>query len=139
MAEESQPTKRYKSSETHTQDDLPQGTPIGEDLDPHLPIPIGEDLDPHLPIPIGEEELKQDGNGNDDSEGEQTFFGDTDVCKSLDDNLNLITNNLPAFKHLHALVSANLLGEVDKIENSLRKRTRLFITSEYASKILFPC
>ena len=109
MAEESQPTKRYKTSETHTQNDIPQGTPIGEDLDSHLPNPIGE------------EELKQDGNGKDDSEGEQISFMDTDVCKSLDDHLNLITNNLPEFKHLHALVSANLLGEVDKIEDSQEK------------------
>jgi hypothetical protein len=59
MAEESQSTKRHKTSEIHTQNDIPQGTPIGEDLDSHVPIPIGE------------EELKQDGNGNDDSEGEQ--------------------------------------------------------------------
>ena len=60
MAEESQTTKRHKTSETHTQHDLPQGTPIGEDLDPQIPIPIGE------------EEFKQDGNGNDNSEGEGT-------------------------------------------------------------------
>jgi hypothetical protein len=33
MAEETQPTKRYKSSETNTQNDMPQGTLIGEDLD----------------------------------------------------------------------------------------------------------
>ena len=58
MAEESQTTKRHKTSEIHTQHDLPEGTPIGEDLDPQIPIPIGE-------------EEKQDGNGNDDSEGEQ--------------------------------------------------------------------
>ena len=109
MAEESQTTKRHKTSETHTQHDLPQGTPIGEDLDPQIPIPIGE------------EELKQDGNGNDDSEGEQNSFRDTDTCKILDDHLNLITSNLPEFKHLHALVSANLLGEVDKIEDPQEK------------------
>jgi hypothetical protein len=65
-----------------------------------------------------EEELKQDGNGNNYSEGEQSSFMETDVCKSLDDHLNLITNNLPELKHLHALVFANLLGEVDKIEDS---------------------
>jgi hypothetical protein len=109
VAEESQPTKRYKSSETHTQNDKPQGTPIGEDLDTQSPIPIVED------------EFKQDGNGNDNSEGEQSSFTDTDVCKTLDDHLNLITNKLPEFDHLHALVSAKLLGEVDKIEDSHEK------------------
>ena len=43
MAEKSQTTKRHKTSETHTQHDLPQVTPIGEDLDPRIPIPIGEE------------------------------------------------------------------------------------------------
>ena len=109
MAEEKQPTKRYKSSETHTQNDIPQGTPIGEDLDTQFPIPIGG------------EEIKQDGHGNDNSGGEQSSFTDTDVCKTLDDYLNLITNKLPEFDHLHALVSAKLLREVEKIEDSHEK------------------
>ena len=42
MAEESQITKRHKTSEIHTQHDLPQGIPIGEDLDPQIPIPLGK-------------------------------------------------------------------------------------------------
>ena len=71
MAEELHNTKRHKTSETHALHDLPQGTPIGEDLDPQIPIPIGE------------EELQQDGNGNDDSEGEQKSFRDTDTVKFL--------------------------------------------------------
>ena len=71
-----------------------------------------------FPIPIGGEEFKQDGNGNDNTEGEQYTFTDTDACKTLDDYLNFITNKLPEFDHLNALVSAKLLGEVDKIEDS---------------------
>jgi hypothetical protein len=82
MAEEKQPTKRHKPSEIHTQNDIPQG------------IPIGEDLDTQLPIPIGGEEFKPDGNGDNNSEGEHNSFIDTDACKTLDDYLNFITNTL---------------------------------------------
>ena len=89
MAEETQPTKRHKPSEIHTQNDIPQGTPIGEDLDTQLPIPIGG------------EEFKQDGNVDDNSEGEQNSFIDTGGCKPLDDYLIFITNKLPEFDHLH--------------------------------------
>ena len=60
-------------------------------------LPLGRTLIHKFQFPLAEEELKQDGNGNDDSEGEQSSFMDTDVCKSLDDHLNLITNNLPEF------------------------------------------
>jgi hypothetical protein len=104
MAEETRPTKRYKSSKTHTQNGIPQGTPIGEDIDTQFPTPIGG------------EEFKQDGNGDDNSEGEHNSFIDSDACKTLDDHLHFITNKLPEFDHLHTLVSAILLGEVDKIE-----------------------
>jgi hypothetical protein len=94
MAKETQPTKRYKLSETHIQNDIPQASPIGDDLDTQLLIPIGG------------EERKQDGNEDDTSEGEHNSFLDTDACKTLDDYLNFITNKLPEFDHLHALVSA---------------------------------
>jgi hypothetical protein len=88
MVEDTQPTKRYKSSETHTQNDIPQGTPIGEDLDTQFSIPIGG------------EKFKQDVNGNDNSEGKQSSVTDTDVCKTLDDYSNLITNKFPEFDSL---------------------------------------
>ena len=125
MAEESHISKRHKTSETHTQHDLPQGTPIGEDLDPQIQFPSGE------------EELKQDGDGKDDSEGEQNSFRVTDTCKILDDHLNLITSNLPEFKHRHALVSANLLGEVDKIEDS-REKNKAFQHLRVSLKNIIP-
>ena len=43
MAEENQPTKRHKSSDTHTEHDTTQASPIGDDLDPQFLIPIGEE------------------------------------------------------------------------------------------------
>jgi hypothetical protein len=83
----------------------------------HPKHPIGDDLDTQLVIPIGGEERKLDGNEDDSSEGEHNSFLDTDACKTLDDYLNFITNKLPEFDHLHAFVSAKLLGEVDKIKD----------------------
>ena len=71
----------------------------------------------HIFIHIGEEERKQDGNEDDNSAEELNPFLDTDVCKTLDEYLNSVTNKLPGFDHLHVLVSANLLGEVDEIED----------------------
>jgi hypothetical protein len=43
MAEEMQPTKRHKPSDTYTQHDLPQGSPVGEDLDSQILISAGEE------------------------------------------------------------------------------------------------
>jgi hypothetical protein len=73
MAEEIQPTKRHKPSDTYTQDDLPQGTPIGEDLDPQIPIPAGEEENKQ--IPLNDHELDK----------EENTFNDSDARKSLDD------------------------------------------------------
>ena len=87
MAEENQPTKRHKSSDTHTEHDTTQASPIRDDLDPQFLIPIGE------------EEYKQEPDGNDLSERERNPFLDTDIRKSLDDKLQFITGSLPKFKH----------------------------------------
>ena len=70
MAEEIQPTKRHKPSETHTQDDLPQGTPIGEDLDSQTLIPAGEEENKQIPL-------------NDlESDKEENTFNDSDARKA---------------------------------------------------------
>ena len=98
MAEEIQPTKRHKSSEIHTQNNIPQASPIGDELDTQLLNPIGE------------EELKLDGNKDDNSEEERNPFLDTDVCKTLDDHLILITNKLPGLDHLSLQI--NSLGQL---------------------------
>ena len=73
MAEESQPTKRHKTSKTHTQHDFLQ-----ESLN-------GDDLDLQIPIPTGEEEQKQIPPDDHDSEKDGNTFNDTDARKSLDD------------------------------------------------------
>ena len=106
MAEEIQPTKRHKPSETHTQDDLPQGTPIGEDLDSQTLIPAGEEENKQIPL-------------NDlESDKEENTFNDSDARKSLDDCLFSITKDLPDLKNSHGLISANMLGIVEQIDNS---------------------
>jgi hypothetical protein len=117
MAEENQPTKRHKTSDTHTEHDTTQASPIGDDLDLQIPIPIGE------------EEYKQETDGNDLSERERNSFLDTDNSKSLDEKLQFTTGSLPKFEHQHALVSSQLLSDIDRIEDS-KEKTKLFNTSE---------
>ena len=123
MAEETHTKKRHKTSDSHAQHNIPQGSPIGEDLDPLFPNPIGE------------EELKQDGNTNEDSGVES--FKDTDACKTLDDLLGLITIKLPEFQHIHSLVSAKLLGEVDKIDDP-QEKNKLINTSGFPLRTSYP-
>ena len=106
MAETSQHTKRHKPSETHTQDDLPQGSPIGEDLDPQTLIPDGE------------EENKQNPSNDYESDKEDNTFNDSDARKSLDDCLFSITKDLPDLKTSHGLLSANMLGIVEQLDNA---------------------
>ena len=72
MAEESQPSKRLQTSETHTQHDIPQESPNGDDLDSQFPIPTGEDEQKQIPL----DEC--------DSDKEGSNFNDTDARKSLD-------------------------------------------------------
>ena len=43
MAEENQPTKRHKTSNTHTEYDISQASPIGDELDSQILISIGEE------------------------------------------------------------------------------------------------
>lgn len=117
MAEENQRTKQHKSSDIHIEHDTTQASPIGDDLDPQLLIPIEE------------EKHKQEPDGNDLSEGERNPFLDTDIRKSLDDKLQFITGSLPKFEHQHALVSSQLLGEIERIEDS-KEKARLINTSE---------
>jgi hypothetical protein len=75
MAEETQPTKRYKTSETHIQHDISQASPIGDELDPQIINPIG--VEGQTQIPLDEHDSEKDGNP----------FNDTDARKSLDDYL----------------------------------------------------
>ena len=60
MAEESQPTKRHKTSNTHIQHDFPQESPNGDDLDSQILIPTGEDEQKQ--IPLDDHESDKDGN-----------------------------------------------------------------------------
>ena len=110
-------SKQHKSSDTHTEHDTTQASPIGDDLDPQFLILIGE------------EEYKQEPDGNDLSEKERNSFLDTDIRKSLDDKLQFVTGSLPKFEHQHALVSSQLLSDIDRIEDS-KEKTKLFNTSE---------
>jgi hypothetical protein len=43
MAEERQPTKRHKTSETHIQHDISQASSIGDELDPQILNPSGDE------------------------------------------------------------------------------------------------
>jgi hypothetical protein len=43
IAEENQPLKRYKTSNTHNEHDIPQASPIRDELDSQNPISIGEE------------------------------------------------------------------------------------------------
>jgi hypothetical protein len=109
MAEESQPTKRHKTSDTHTQHDFPQESPNGDDLDSQIPILTGEDEQKQ--IPLDDHDSDKDGN----------TFNDTDARKSLDDYLFYITKDLPHFKTRHGLLSANMLGVIDELKDSRTK------------------
>ena len=44
-------------------------------------------------------------------------FNDTDARKSLDDYLFYFTRDLPVFKTRHGLLSANMLGVIDELED----------------------
>ena len=46
---------------------------------------------------------------------EKKFFLDSDIRKTLDDKLVIITATLPKFQHLHGLISCQLLSEVERI------------------------
>jgi hypothetical protein len=67
MVEKNQPTKRYKTSNTHTERDISQASPIGYELDSYTPISIAD------------EENKREIDENDQSERERDTFLDTDV------------------------------------------------------------
>ena len=105
MAEENQPPKRYKPSNTHIEHGISQVSPIRDDLDSQNPIPIGE------------EENKREADENAQSESERNTFLDTDVRKSLDDKLQYITGSLPKFQHQHGLVSIQLLCDIERIKD----------------------
>ena len=106
MAEEIQPTKRHKTSNTHIEHDIPQESPIGDDLDSQILIPTGEDEQKQ--IPLDDHESDKDGN----------LFNDSDARKSLDDYLFSITKDLPDFKTRHGLLSANMLGVVEQLDDT---------------------
>jgi hypothetical protein len=93
MAEESQPTKRHKQSETHTEHDISQASPNGDELDTHMTLPTRE------------EETNRPTADSMESGREKTFFLDSDIRKALDDKLEIITATLPKFQHLHGLIS----------------------------------
>ena len=118
MAEESQPTKRHKQSETHTEHDILQASPNGDELDTQMLLPHGE------------EENKLDNDDSVNSGREKKFFLDSDIRQTLDDKLVIITATLPKFQHLHGLISCQLLSEVERIPDP-RGRPRLPIPQGY--------
>jgi hypothetical protein len=128
MAEENQPTKRHKTLNTHTEHDISQASPIGVELYSQILIDWRKlergsikcsPPPPHLQIviSIGEEENKQEADENDQSERERNTFLDTNVRKSLDDKLQFITGSLPKLEHQNALVSSQLLSDIERIED----------------------
>jgi hypothetical protein len=82
MAEENQPPKRCKPSNTHIEHGISQVRPIRNDLDSQNPIPMRE------------EGNKREADENAQSESERNTFLDTDVRKSLDDKLQYIRGSL---------------------------------------------
>jgi hypothetical protein len=77
MAEESQPTKRHKPPDTHTEHDILQASPNGDELDSQLPFPNGE------------EEVKLNDDDSTESGRDKKFFLDSDIRKALDDKLQI--------------------------------------------------
>ena len=105
MTEESQPTKRHKTSETHNQHDFSQESLNGDDLDSQILIPTGEEEQKQIPP----------------SEKVGNTFNGTDARKSFDDYLFCIIKDLPAFKTRHGLLSANMLGVIDELKDARTK------------------
>ena len=105
MAEESQPTKRHKPSDTQVEHDISQASPNGDELDSQSPFPNGE------------EEVKLNDDDSTESGRDKKFFLDSDIRKALDDKIRLITETLPKFQHLHGLISCQLLSEVERISD----------------------
>jgi hypothetical protein len=60
MAEETQPTKRYKTSNTHIEQNIPQESSVGDDLDSQILIPIGGEEQKQ--IPLDDHESDKEGN-----------------------------------------------------------------------------
>jgi hypothetical protein len=67
MAEESQPTKHYKTSETHMEQGISQASPNGDELDSQSPFPNGE------------EEVILNDDDSTESGRDKKFFLDSDI------------------------------------------------------------
>jgi hypothetical protein len=106
MAEEIQPTKRHKPSNPHIEQNIPQESSVGNDLDSQILIPTGGEE--HKQIPLDDHESDKEGN----------LFNNSDARKSLDDCLFSITKDLPDLKTSHGLLSANMLGVVDQLDDT---------------------
>ena len=91
------------AKKTHTQHDISQASPIGDEFDSQNLNPIGDEEQKQ--IPLDEHDSEKDGNP----------FNGTDALKSLDDHLFYITGHLPEFQSCHGLVSSNILGLIDDI------------------------
>jgi hypothetical protein len=65
------------------------------------------------------------------SERERNPFLETKIRKSLDDKLQFITGSLPKFEHLHALVSSQLLSDIEQISNKLRIYLRVALKDAF--------
>ena len=116
MAEEIQPTKKHKNNTISTLTDIQECELIGVHLptplvnsQPEEAEPIGAQLSTQSAIPIGEE-AKLDATHSSES------FLDSDARKTIDDNLNLVTRDLPKFSSLHNVTSVAIMGTVDAIQ-----------------------
>ena len=116
MAEEIQPTKKHKNNMISTLTDIQECELIGVHLptplvnpQPEEAEPIGAQLSTQSAIPIGEE-AKLDATHSSES------FLDSDARKTIDDNLNLVTRDLPKFSSLHNVTSVAIMGTVDAIQ-----------------------
>ena len=116
MVEETQPTKKHKNNTISTLTDIQECELSGV----HLPTPlvnsqfeeaepIGAQSSTQSAIPIGEE-AKLDATSSSED------FLSSDARKTIDDNLILITRDLPKFSRLHNVTSVDIMKTVDAIQ-----------------------
>ena len=97
MSDDSQPTKRPRHIDSSNDTQLEEAEPIGAQSSTQSAIPIGE-------------EAKLDATSSSED------FLSSDARKTIDDNLNLITRDLPKFSRLHNVTSVDIMKTVDAIQ-----------------------
>ena len=97
MSDDSQPTKRPRHIDSSNDTQLEEAEPIGAQSSTKSAIPIGE-------------EAKLDVTSSSED------FLSSDARKTIDDNLTLITRDLPKFSRLHNVTSVDIMKTVDAIQ-----------------------